>query len=104
MSNLLKKHRVIGIRHFSRVLKDAGLISEKVMYPSEAVAELKPIKVKADAARRQRNARRDASIPSIIRTIEKILKLPHGSVKIIYPSGRQARSDATVGSLRKQWK
>ena len=103
MSNLLKKHRVIGIRHSLRVLKDAGLISEKVIYPSEAVDELKPIKVKADSTRRQRNARRDAYIPSIVRTIEKTFKLPHGSVKLIYPSGRQAHSDATVGSLRKQW-
>lgn len=53
---------------------------------------------------RQRVAREDGSIGTLQRTIERGFKLPHGSVKLVYPSGRKARSDADVGALRKHWK
>lgn len=56
---------------------------------------LKPIRYKA--------LRVDGSIESAQRTIERKLKLPTGSVKLVYPSGRKARSDATVGSLLRHW-
>lgn len=55
----------------------------------------KPIRFKA--------LRVDASIQSAQRTIEHKLKLPTGSVKLVYPSGRKARIDATVGALLRHW-
>jgi hypothetical protein len=45
----------------------------------------------------------DGSIESAQRTIEKKLKLPAGSVRLIYPSGRKARKDSTVGALKQRW-
>lgn len=52
---------------------------------------------------RFRKARSDASVSSIEQTIEKKFGLPGGSVKLVYPSGRKARMDATVGSLLAHW-
>lgn len=40
MEDTLKKHRVIGIRHTLRTLKDAGLIEEETLYPNDAVSDL----------------------------------------------------------------
>lgn len=40
MSDILKKHRVIGIRHALRQLKDAGLVDDESLYPDEAVADV----------------------------------------------------------------
>jgi hypothetical protein len=45
----------------------------------------------------------DGSIATAVRTIESKLKLPEGSVRLIYPSGRAARSDSTVGALKRRW-
>ncbi len=45
----------------------------------------------------------DGSITTALRTIEKKLKLPRGSVRLIYPSGRRVRSDSTVGALKRRW-
>lgn len=52
---------------------------------------------------RYRKARSDATIESIQRTLEDKFGLPSGSVKLVYPSGRKARADATVGSLVTHW-
>lgn len=103
MSDELKKHRVIGIRHTLRKIKDAGLISDAIQYPAEAVTELKKTQNKAENAKRHRNARKDAAIPSLIKTIEKTYDLPEGCIQIVYPSGRKAGKNATVGTLRKNW-
>ena len=40
MSDLLKKHRIIGIKHTLRQLKEAGLVEEDSNYPEEAVADV----------------------------------------------------------------
>ncbi len=56
----------------------------------------KPIRYKA--------LRVDATIESAQHTIERKLKLPPGSVKLVYPNGRKARSDATVGALLRHWR
>ena len=40
MTDQGKKHRVIGIRHVLRQLKNAGLVEEDRLYPSEAVADV----------------------------------------------------------------
>jgi hypothetical protein len=53
--------------------------------------------------RRQRGARKDASIGSIERHMENAYNLPKGSVKISNPSGRDARSDQKVGTLKKRF-
>lgn len=45
----------------------------------------------------------DSSIEAAQKTIEEKLALPKGSVKLVYPSGRKARADSTVGALVKNW-
>jgi hypothetical protein len=45
----------------------------------------------------------DGSLKSAQRTIERKLKLPTGSVRLVYPGGRRARSDSTVGALKRRW-
>lgn len=45
----------------------------------------------------------DGAIQTAQRTIETKLKLPKGSVRLIYPSGRKARTDSTVAALKKSW-
>lgn len=41
MIDILKKHRVIGIRHALRQLKDAGLVDDENLYADEAVADVR---------------------------------------------------------------
>lgn len=60
-------------------------------------------KRKSSKAIRYRALRGDASIESAQRTIEKKLRLPEGSVRLVNPSGRRIRSDATVEALLKNW-
>jgi hypothetical protein len=104
MADKLKKHRIIGIRHTLKKIKDAGLISKKVMYPDDAVSELQGTKSKADGAKRHRVARKDVAIPALIKTIESTYQLPTGSVRIVYPTGRKAGANAKAGSVRTKWK
>ena len=52
---------------------------------------------------RYRVARNDSSIRTIKSTIENVFGLPEGSVALVKPDGSKIRSDATVGTLRKQW-
>jgi hypothetical protein len=63
-----------------------------------------PASKRAATPKRFRVAKADASIESIQRTIEKNFHLPAGSVKLTYRNGRKARIDATVGTLRANWK
>ena len=67
-------------------------IAKAVAKPNRAA---KPIRYK--------KAKSDALVPSIQATIEKKFGLPAGSVKLVYPSGRKARSDSTVGAVRAHW-
>jgi hypothetical protein len=57
--------------------------------------EMQPIRFKV--------FRVDASIHTAERTIQSKFGLPDGSVKLVYPSGRKAKSDGTVGALIKHW-
>ncbi len=52
---------------------------------------------------RYRGARSDASVASIARRIERDYKLPRGSVALVRPKGRRARSDSSIGTLLKTW-
>lgn len=60
-------------------------------------------KAVAAKALRVRAARSDASIGSIIRTIERIFDLPEGSVALCGPDRKAIRRDARVATLRKRW-
>lgn len=93
----------MGIRHALKVLREAGLISSGVTYPEDAVIELSKTFKKADGAKRHRIARSDSSIPALLKTIESTFNLPVGSVMLVYPSGRRAGGNATVGSFRRNW-
>jgi hypothetical protein len=53
---------------------------------------------------RFKRARSDGSLGSLQRLIERIFGLPQDSVRIVFPTGRKMRSDATVGSLRRIWR
>lgn len=52
---------------------------------------------------RYKALRVDARIEAAAKTIEDKFKLPRGSVKLVYPSGRKARSDSTIGALLNRW-
>lgn len=52
---------------------------------------------------RYHKAHGDAFIDNIQKTIEDEYQLPRGCVKLVYPSGRKARSDSTVDALRRHW-
>lgn len=52
---------------------------------------------------RVRGARRDASIESITKRIQKAFKLPEGSVKLVLPSGKKAHLDGRIKNLLAQW-
>lgn len=52
---------------------------------------------------RVRAARGDASVGAIQATIEKIFKLPEGSVKLTNPDMKFSRSNQSIGRLRKRW-
>ena len=56
--------------------------------------EEKPVRVRA--------ARKDASVKSIEKRVEKDYKLPSGSVQINRPGKKDARGDKKVGKLRKE--
>ncbi|MEV8518614.1 hypothetical protein ABZR86_02340 [Dyella marensis] len=53
--------------------------------------------------RRQTVLHDDGSIQNAVNVIERVFKLPKGSVRLIYPSGVKAHIDSTVGNLRKRW-
>jgi len=52
---------------------------------------------------RFRRVKANSSIASAQKTIEKELDCPRGSVKLVYPGGRKARADSSVGALRRRW-
>lgn len=110
----LAQHRVIGIRHALKVLKDAQLISEEITHPADAVIEISrrleelerranSAEIKTFQAKRFRSARSDCSVPAMINNIGQLFYLPTGSVILVYPSGRKAQSNLTVGHLRSKW-
>ena len=40
MATILDKHRVIGIRHALKKLKEAGLVEDETLYASDAVDDV----------------------------------------------------------------
>jgi hypothetical protein len=54
-------------------------------------------------ALRKNLIRRDATISRAEHEIERVFGLPHGSVRLVLPSGRKARTDKLVGSLLRDW-
>jgi hypothetical protein len=45
----------------------------------------------------------DGMIGTATRRIEREMGLPEGSVRLIYPNKRAARSDSTVAALKRRW-
>lgn len=103
VNDLLLKHRVIGIRHCLKEIKEAGLISNGATHPKDAVNELKRLQRRSQSARRYRKAYRTTEIATITKRIADVFSLPVDSIRLIYPTGRKAHSNATVGSLRDRW-
>jgi hypothetical protein len=50
-------------------------------------------------ARRKFNLRRDATVATGQREIERVFGLPEGSVRLHLPSGRPARADKSIDAL-----
>jgi hypothetical protein len=47
--------------------------------------------------------RRDATVSSGQREIERVFGLPKGSVRLELPTGRRARADKSIGALLSDW-
>lgn len=54
-------------------------------------------------ARRKISLRRDALVGSAEREIARVFGLPEGSVRLVNPDNRKARSDKLVGALLHDW-
>ncbi len=63
----------------------------------------KKIRPKPRKAVRKNALRRDASVGTGQRVIEKQFGLPEGSVRLVLPSGRKARVDKVINSLLTDW-
>ena len=50
-----------------------------------------------------RKTRKDARVDTLEKKIEREQDLPEGSVKIVNPSGKDARGDKKVGTLREDY-
>jgi hypothetical protein len=61
------------------------------------------IKKSSERPIRLRRFRGDASIQTVGDTIERKLGLPIGCIRIVTPSGKRIRSDATVDALWQRW-
>lgn len=59
---ILKKHRVIGIRHSLKALKKEGLVEQDVLFPSEAVEDMREQIVDAALRWYKIGARRGARV------------------------------------------
>ena len=97
-------------------LEDAPLATaktptKKARKPTKQAAPKKGTATKAVAKRakpkqnfaRVRGARRDASIATITKRIQKAFKLPDGSVRLLLPSGKKAHIDGRIKNLLAQW-
>ena len=58
---------------------------------------------RADSSRRGRAIRRDATVGSAEKIIANELRLPVGSVRLVLPNLKKARSDKTIASLLRDW-
>lgn len=58
---------------------------------------------RVDVPLRYRRARASATLRTLQGRIEDTFGLPEGSLKFIYPNGRKARYDTSVGVLRRRW-
>ncbi len=58
---------------------------------------------KSYPALRKFGLRSDASVESGQREIERVFKLPAGSVRLLLPSRRSARSDKSIEALLRDW-
>jgi hypothetical protein len=66
------------------------------------MSELPPITNYKDL--RLRSPRSDWRLGRAERWIADLLGIPTDAVRLLLPDGRDARSDKTLGSLRKDWK
>lgn len=60
-------------------------------------------KSKPRAALRKHVIRSDASIGRAQLEIERVFGLPSGSIRLVLPDGRKARSDKRIGALLNDW-
>jgi len=76
-------------------------LSQKTL---DAMAAKKAAKKKRkSSARRGRAIKTNASVGSACSIIETNFGLPEGSVRLILPSGKNARRDKSIGKLLSDW-
>jgi hypothetical protein len=63
----------------------------------------KALKTSERPARRKIALRRDSTVGNAEREIERVFRLPRGSIRLVNPDHRKARSDKLVGALLADW-
>jgi hypothetical protein len=58
---------------------------------------------KEESARRTRSIRSDSFVRSAEREIERVFGLPAGSVRLVNPDGKDARSDKSMAAFLSDW-
>ena len=66
------------------------------------MAKSKAVK-KTFPASRKFVLRKDATVRAGEKTIERVFGLPKGSVQLVLPGGKVARSDKNIGPLLRDW-
>lgn len=85
MNNILKTHRVIGIRHALRQLKDAGLVDEDTQYPEDAIVDVQGEVLSVARAWYKTGAKRGALevLEAFLNGTFEVVVSPDGSKKIL---------------------
>jgi len=60
-------------------------------------------KKRSAKSKRSRAINGNSRIGKAIKTIEEVGDLPRGSVTLVLPGGRKARSDSRIRNLRASW-
>ena len=58
---------------------------------------------RVDRPKHFRGLKSNSKVGTAVKTIEARNGLPAGSVVVVLPTGRKARSDASIGALRRAW-
>lgn len=85
MSDILQTHRVIGIRHALRQLKDAGFVDEDTQYPEDAVVDVQGEVLSAARAWYKTGAKRGALevLEAFLDGTFEVVIRPDGSKRIL---------------------
>jgi len=106
MATILDKHRVIGIRHALKKLKEAGLVEDETLYASDAVDDVQDEMLAVAQTWYEIGARRGAIevINAILDGRFSVSKNSNGEVEItahVKELSWSKRLKVTVGNVKK---